>query len=645
MKSLLSSWVQTALMVFLSVGWVYGQSTDIFIPAELQRAYEAGTRSRDGNPGPNYWINRASYRIKANFDPTSGKLTGSEKITYHNQSPSILNQLVIRLYPDLLKKGGIRNMQFSPDMINDGVILHRLTINEQEVNLSKEEENTYSWRSNHLSRNGTNLFVPLVKALNSGEAITLEIDWEVTFPREFDIRMGAFGDRTWFVAYWFPQISVYDDIDGWDRLNYTPSQEMYNDFHDFEVEITVPGQTLVWATGELQNAESVLMPPFVEKLKTASISNEVVHIVTEADISSGKITPDSPQLTWKFKAEHVPDFAFAVSDSLIWDATSLEAEKNRRVNIHAVYDPQSSYYEECAAIAQLSVRDMQENVPGIAFPYPQVTVFQADKGGGGMEFPMLCNDGRVHSRADLIDLTYHEIAHTWFPFYTGINERKYSWMDEGWATNLPNDLVFKEESENGDPMSYNVLGYLRTAGTENDLPLIIPTNWLSGWNYLVNTYYKPSCVYHILRDMLGEEVYKKCLKTYIERWEGKHPVPWDFFNTFNEVSGKNLNWFWQAWFFDHGVPDLGLKKVEMKGKQVRITVEKIGKMPIPVHLTILFEDGTSQEFHATAEVWANGEQETVLQIKPEKNIQEITLGHEAFPDINEENQNWVTPRP
>lgn len=635
-----------ALVFLLAWSHVFtlAQPAKLFTPLALQLAYEDGTRSQDGNPGKNYWINRASYHIRADFDPDLGKLTGTEKVTYYNQSPDALSQLVIRLYPDLLKKGGIRNVQLSPDLINDGVVIRRITINQQEINISEATgEGRYYWRTNHLTRNGTNLFIPLAQALLSGQSVEMEIDWEVTFPRGFNQRMGAFGPRTWFVAYWYPQIAVYDDIDGWDRLNYTPSQEMYNDFHDYEVEITVPGQTLLWATGELQNADDVLLPRFVEKLKAATTAEDIIPIVTEEDLLDGKITKESPGLTWKYKANQVPDFAFAVGDNLVWDATSVEAEKGRRVNIYAVYDPTSPYYEECASIAKMSISDMQENIPGLPYPYPQLTVFQADKGGGGMEFPMLCNDGRVHDRADLIDLTYHEIAHTWFPFYTGINERKYSWMDEGWANIFPNDLVYKEEPQNGDPMSLNALSYVRAAGTEDDLPLIMPSKWLSGWPYLENTYYKPSCAYHTLRDMLGDEVYKKCLKTYIERWAGKHPLPWDFFNTFNDVSGKDLNWFWKAWFFEYGFPDLGLKEVSVKGKMARITIENVGTMPIPVHLKVLFADGTGEELYTSAAIWSNGQKETVVKFKAEQPIREIVLGNDAFPDVNEENQQWINP--
>ncbi|MEZ4825762.1 MAG: M1 family metallopeptidase [Bacteroidia bacterium] len=618
----------------------------LFVPAEMTQAYESGTRKPDGNPGSRYWINRAEYHIQADFDPDAGTLRGSEKVKYFNQSPDVINQLVVRLYPDLLKKGGIREMQFSPELISEGVIVRKLVINDTETDLSETESSGRSfWRTNRLSRSGTNMFIPLEKNLRPGESVDMYIEWEVTFPRGFQQRMGAFGPRTWFVAYWYPQIAVYDDIDGWDRLNYTAWQEMYNDFHDYEVEITLPGQTLLWATGELQNPDEVLLPKFRERLKQAATSDEVVKVVSEAELTEGPITPEKPQITWKFSASHVPDFAFCLSDSLVWDATSTETQKGKRVAIHAAYDPKSPYYEECAAIARKSVIDMQENIPGLPYPYPQVTVFQADQGGGGMEFPMLCNDGRVRNRADLIDLTYHEIAHTWFPFVTGINERKYAWMDEGWANIFPNDLAYKEDPQMGDPMYGNVLSYTRIAGTIDDLPLITPSKWLNGWPYFENTYYKPSCAFHTLRDMLGDEMYKKCIQTFILRWEGKHPLPWDFFNTFNDVSGKNLDWFWKAWFFDYGYPDLALGNVSVKGKNVHITVEKRGSMPIPVYLKIIYEDETGQELYTSAEVWAKGKDFTVVSFRAEKPIREIVLGHESFPDTDPGNQQWFAPKP
>lgn len=631
-------------MIFLLVclaGWgqIRGQEDNMFIPQEIFFAYEEGTRGMDGRPGAEYWINQASYRIQAFFDPVAGSLKGHETILYQNNSPDNLGQIVIRLYQDLYRKGGIRDRQLSGDLIHDGVKISLVRINGKEVSL-ENPANSYSPWQRSISRSGTNMIVPLSSPLASGQQLEMEIEWEETFPRAFMERMGAYGPRTWFVGYWYPQIAVYDDIDGWDTDNYTPTQEMYNDFHDFEVEITVPGDVLVWGTGWLENEKEILDPQYVSRLETARTSDSLVTIAGVEDLRRRAVTQKAETHTWKFSAEHVPDFAFSVSDSLIWEASSMEVEPGRRVSVQVAYDKEARYYEECLGIALKSLEELSSQSPGIPFPYPAITIFQGDMTGGGMEFPMMCNNGRVRDRADLIDLTYHEIAHTYLPFYSGINERKYSWMDEGLVNIMPNEMVYREEPKNGDPMLANSISYSRIAGSELDLPLITLSKYIYGWPYYTHTYFKPSCAFHILKDYLGNDLYQKALKEFLIRWEGKHPLPYDFFFTFNDVTGRDLSWFWKPWFQEFGFPDLGIGEVSIKGKTAKITVEKKGNLPLPVHIVLIYRDGKQQEHHITADIWADGRKETTVKLKTKGEISEIQIGRTDIPDINMENQGW-----
>jgi aminopeptidase N len=259
-----------------------------------------------------------------------------------------------------------------------------------------------------------------------------------------------------------------------------------------------------------------------------------------------------------------------------------------------------------------------------------MTVFN---GQGGMEFPMMCNNSAVKELQGTVHLTSHEICHTYFPFYMGINERKYAWMDEGWATMLPFD--FQTENAPGyDPRSRNAEGYSEVAGYDSDLPMMIPSYDLRGPAYRTASYRRPGAAYEFLRQVLGDEVFKKALREYMNRWNGKHPIPYDFFFTFDNVVGEDLSWFWKPWFFEQGFPDLGIKAVS-NGKEV--IVERIGSLPVPLDLEITYDDGSNEIIHKTAKVWEHGEKEISIKINEIKKIMKAELLTIHNPDVNKEN--------
>ena len=519
------------------------------VKRHFQAAFDQQTRSADGTPGSNYWQNRSDYQIKASIDPATRTLTGSEIITYTNNSPDSLKSIVIRLHQDIFKKGNPRDRSVKADDLTDGVAISRLSLDGKEADLTKVSgvPARYSrGKAAQLTRYGTNLYVQLNEKLATGQQVSVEVDWSFVIPKDSRMRMGSFGPSTFFVAYWFPQIAVYDDVDGWDRGNYTGTVEMYNDFGDFEVELTMPDSLMVWATGLLQNPEEVLAETQAARFQEAKTSDEVVRIVTAEDQANGNFLQKNGHNSWKFKAEYVPDFAFAVSDFYLWDATSIEVEKGRRVFVDAGYKPDAALYDQAAEMARMVVEDLSQNIPGVPYPFPSITVFN---GSGGMEFPMIVNDGPVTSKFGLITLTYHEIAHTYFPFLMGINERKYAWMDEGWAQILPGDLARKLEPNAPNSMRWVAMSYERTAGGSMELPLMAPTAFTAVSGYGVHAYSKPALAYTFLRDMMGDEQFTKAVQLYIERWRGKHPIPHDFFNSMEAGYGKDLDWFWKPWFF------------------------------------------------------------------------------------------------
>jgi len=275
-------------------------------------------------------------------------------------------------------------------------------------------------------------------------------------------------------------------------------------------------------------------------------------------------------------------------------------------------------------------------LPGVPYPYPAMTIFN---GNSGTEFPMMCNDASSKIWVRSAGLTYHEVAHTYFPFYMGINERKYAWMDEGWASFFPM-LYINEEDETGE---YNDIqsranNYYQFAGSENELPLMTITSDIkTRAPYRYTSYNKSYFSYYYLYRLLGEKEFQKCMSGYMKRWNSKHPIPFDFFNSFSDISGKNLDWYWENWFFKRNYADLSVEKGDDK-----IIVKNLGGLFVPINIEITFNDGTTEIIKKEADVWVKNDCKDYLHFNysSNKEISKITLGNKNILDVNSENNVW-----
>ncbi len=596
-----------------------------YIPLNIKPAYEKGTRSLDGKPGKYYWQNKAEYNIKVNLDPQTKVLVGSEDIVYHNNSSDTLSQIVMRLYHNISKPNSRRDFNLNENALNEGVQIKRIRLREQEIEIVDKSI---------INISGTNLTINLKEKIAPNSKINLSVSWETTIPSVQSIRYGSYDSTTMFVAYWYPQIAVYDDIDGWDRLDYAGTLEMYNDFNDFNIEFTVPAGFHIWATGVWQNAEEILNTKYLDRYKSAWESDDVIRIIEQKDLMSGEVYKiKSGFHTFKYKAESVPDFAFGISDHYLWDAISFMPDKNsnRRVYCTAAYNQSSKDFIDVAFFAKEALKYFSFEMPKVPYPYPSATVFN---GSGGMEFPMIVNNGSAETKSGTIHLTSHELCHQYLPFYMGTNERKYPFMDEGWAVMLPFD--FQERMAEGyNPRERYVNTYEQFAGNEFDLPLMIPSPTISYRSYRTSAYNKPANAYEILRTMLGDELFLKALHTYIERWHGKHPIPTDFFFTFNEVTGKDLSWFWKPWFYNFSYPDLAISKIKSKKNNLIVEIKNIGNLPLPIKLQVMYSKGEIiKEVKETAEVWKKGKERVEIKIKGVSDFEAVILGSELIPDVN-----------
>ncbi|WP_234953108.1 M1 family metallopeptidase [Psychroflexus halocasei] len=610
----------------LLTGFISAQ--DLYQPRSVKKAYENGTRSKDGRPGENYWQNEADYDIHIKVNPPSRIVEGKAKITYTNNSPDTLKSLNYKLILNHHKPAAPRLRPVSDDYLTSGM----------QITSYKENGISKDWKNNN---NSINQMVKLDEPLLPNENIELDFEWNFEVSKQSG-REGAIDSTTFFLAYFYPRVAVYDDYEGWDKMIFAGSKEFYNDFGDYNFKVTIPKDYIVWATGDLLNPEEVLQKKYADLLEESMTSNKVIHIVDQEDLENGKITNQSKTNTWQWKVENITDIAIALSNTYNWDAGSVvvDQETGRRASVQAAYDEPSQDFKKMVDYAKYALKWFSNHTPGIPYPYSKMSIV---RGFADMEYPMMANDSSREDPDFTRFVAEHEIAHTYFPFYMGTNETRFGFMDEGWATALEyligsENLGKRKATENFK--RFRVKRWINNPSLEQDLPIITPSNMLSGSGSGTNQYGKAGLAYLALKDLLGDEDFEKSLKTYMKDWNGKHPIPWDFFNSFNESTGQNLTWFWHAWFFTNNYIGYAIKEVEFGNDNVNVTIENVGGMPAPFDLVILMKDGSRKVYHQSPEIWKENSKKAEIQLKGHKNISEIKFENGIWMDANPADNQW-----
>ena len=404
------------LSIFINFNLVNSQPSSLFMPPQFQDAYKKGTRSWDGKPGPGYWQNTARYIIKAEYDPATRIISGSEEILYINNSPDSIPLLVTKLYQNAYKKGNARDLAISTDLITDGVEIVKFAVRGKtyykDNQVFLEEVSPFM-----VQVFGTNLIIILRNdPIKPGEEIPIEVSWKVRLPERSELRTGYWDSTSFFAGYWYPQIAVYDDITGWDLNSYTGIQETYGEKSDYDVQLTIPAEYIIWATGEHLNEQEIFESDVLKKVNESKKSDGYTKIIDSKAYQKGVIN-GSGMKTWKFRAEDVPDFAWGASDHFTWDATSLvvDSAANRRVWISSVYPENEHDYSDVIHFARESIAYLSYILPGVPYPYSKHTTFHGLR-GGGMEFPMMANNNYFRDSVMRFDVTGHEIAHNYFLF-------------------------------------------------------------------------------------------------------------------------------------------------------------------------------------------------------------------------------------
>ena len=600
------------------------------VPIEVQKAYAAGTRSKEGAPGPNYWENHARYQINAELFAAESSLKGTETVTYFNNSPDTLKMLVIRLYQDIYKKGGARAWSIGSADLTNGVQMDYIKVNGQAVKMPDGQYGYYY---------GTNRYIRLLHPLAPGDSLVMTAGWKFHIPATIRNRMGNYGKGRFFVAYWYPQISVFDDISGWDRIEFNGITEFYNDFNDYDVHLTTPDGYAVWATGHLDNPGEVYAKPVLKRYEEVQKSDKIMAVVSQKDWDKNKVLRNKEATSWHFTAKYVTDFSFAATLRYNWDASSVmvDSATGRRVRVDAIYPDSSNTFQRTAYYARESIKFMSYQWPGYAYPFEHMTSFSNGTRNGGMETPMMANDGDPKDTVQTANLVFHEISHSYFPFFMGTNERKYAWMDEGWATWFTG--MFSEQYAPKYPYFQRIAQrFSRTSGREMELPLMVPSNLISNFSfYRIQAYTRPGLAYRFLRDALGDSAFKKALLSFMTRWHGKHPIPFDFFYSFENSTGQNLMWFIKPWFFGPAYADQAVKEVTNDNK---IVIENLGGLPMPVDVVCTYADGTKDSYTESTAVWSKGQKSINIQANKDKVIKKVVLGSPYVPDVYPENNVW-----
>ena len=604
---------QAVFLCFIVLSSEIVQAQNLSMPRIIKQTYQKGTRTMDGKPGKNYWQNTARYIINITAAPPSRTIQGTEQISYVNNSPDTLRNLVIKLLLNVHKPGALRRGgASSPDYLTSG------------MHIDKYAEGTIKkWPD---AENDTWQRVTLTKPLFPHDSVRLTFDWHFDVSKQSG-REGALDSTTFFLAYFYPRVAVYDDYYGWDRTDFTEPEEFYNDFNDYVLNVTVPKNYIVWATGDLQNAAEVLQPDYAKRLSESMKTDSVVHVATLQELQSGNVTQSQATNTWRWRYNNISDMALCLSDHYVWDASSVVVDKatGRRASVQAAFLDNAVDFHQMVRFGRHGLEWLSTNLPGVPYPFPKTTIVQ---GFAGMEYPMMVNDETYKDLNFSRFVAEHELAHSWFPFYMGINEVRYKYMEEGWTTAFE---YLINQADMGNQMATTLFKQFRVnrwaadPTGELNVPIITPSNTINGAAAGTNGYGKSAIAYLALKELLGDNLFKTSLHEFMNRWHGKHPTPWDMFYSFNDASGRNLNWFWNNWFFSQHYIDYAIQQVTQSPTQVTVAIQNIG---------------SSETVHQTPALWQAGQAQATVKIPIKKKVKSIRLEGGIYVDADASNNSW-----
>ena len=604
---------------------------------------ETITRSATGEPNVGYWQNRADYNITASLNDVSHQVTGSVTITYKNNSPHALPFLWLQLDQNLFNKDsrgqarmpvGVRSRYGdAASGFSGGYTITNVKINTAAANYIITD---------------TRMQIRLPKAMNGGgDLVTIKMDYTFIIPEYGADRCGILNTKNgdiFTVAQWYPRMCVYDEIQGWNTLPYLGPSEFYLEYGDFDYTITAPASHIVVGSGELINPTEVLTAVQNERLSRAKKSDKTVIIRSEKEINDPASRPKASTLTWHYKIKNSRDASWASSKSFIWDAAKINLPSGKSSLAMSVY-PAESNGENAWGRATEYTKNSIENYSKRWFEFPYPVAANVASNVGGMEYPGIVFCGWKATEEDLFNVTDHEFGHTWFPMIVGSNERKYGWMDEGFNTFI-NSLAhtdfnkgeYKETAKNMELLAQYMFG----ASSES---IMSTPDALKEVNIGTALYLKPGYGLELLRnEILGPDRFDYAFKSYIQRWAYKHPTPWDFFRTMDNVSGEDLSWFWKGWFLENYKLDQAIISVayvnDIQADGALITLGNLEQMAMPVTIAYETVSGKKGIIKLPVEIWNNTSTWKVKLPTTEKLKSVVIDPNKILPDVNFSNNSW-----
>ena len=593
-----------------------------------------GVRSASGAPGPQYWQQRADYTITATLDTGANVLSGTERIRYWNRSPDALAFVWVQLDQNLFAPGSITSLLNQPPLRFAGGVVFDFGGKGFVGGMTVDRFHA-GGRPLATTVTGTMMRVELARPLAPDSAITFEVAWHFPVPPYGGGRMGRVGSRFYELGQWYPRMAVYDDVNGWNTLPYIGAGEFYLEYGDFNVALTLPAGYVVAATGSVSNPLAVWTAQQRARLERARRSSEAIAIITKAEATANGARHTTGTKTWRFTAPNVRDFAWAAGPDLRWDASGWNG-----ILIQTFYHPDAAPWEEANKMVRAALSHFSET--WLTYPWPQFSTVEGLV--EGMEYPMITFCPSLEKREDQFWVLAHELGHEWFPMTVGSDERRYPWMDEGFNTFI--DYGAAEAYFKGTAYGDTVRRELLAAATTTAIPGIeqpLITKPTEVRELYWTAYQKPALMLTVLRDaVLGRDEFARALREYTRRWRFKHPQPADFYRTFANVTGRDLDWFWRGWVLTTARLDQAVDSVARgAGDTTLVHLSNRGQMVLPLTLELRYADGTSETRQLPVEMWYLGSRFT-YRVSSAKQITGVVVDpRQVYPDIERSNNSWV----
>ena len=630
-------------------------------------------RTASGAPGVNYTQQKVDYVMDIVLDDDKERITGDEKITYHNNSKDELAYLWLQLDQNM-RAADSKTPDIRPTTIPKETSKSRFNRAYPEtpfdgghniMAVTNADGSNLSYTINQ-----TMMRINLPKPLASGETFVFNVKWwyNINNHRKDGGRSGfehfpEGGNNNYVIAQFFPRLCVYDNVEGWQNDQFWGRSEFALEFGDYEVNITTPADHMLGATGVLLNEKEVLTKKQLKRLEIAKNTFDnpvVIHTQEEAEKIEKKRSKKTK--TWKFLAKNVRDYAFATSRKFIWDGMAVDIN-GKTVMAYSYYSKEANpLYGDHSTRA---VAQTLKTYSKYTFDYPYHKAISVD-GQMGMEYPQICfNPGRPNAdgtysdrtKYRMIKVTIHEVGHNFFPMIVNSDERQWTWMDEGLNSYV--EMLAELDYDKDFPMRRglpkNIVDYM--SGDQSKIAPIM-SKGDNVYEFGNNAYGKPATALWILREtIMGKELFDHAFRTYSQRWKFKHPTPADFFRTMEDASGVDLDWFWRGWFYTTDVTDIGIKNVKKfyadkseedkvkfiedesegltfsdeKAKKANsnffyeITFDKPGGLVMPIIVEFTYKDGTKARKTYPAQIWRFNDKEITKAIKSDQEITNITI--------------------